>query len=1470
MAKLEGFRLVNVHANHNSIVYPNEYFFIDGKNALLDMKNGGGKTLAAQMLFQTVLPNSFFSDKNQVLNLFSGVTLGSTVHSVSHFSIEGHQFNNIYLGFAAMAEPRNSDEASDAVDNSDLGLKYMNYIIAGNNLAADSLSIETLPLCKEDGDRITPANYKSIKDFLQAKMRSDKHGRYFVIQTFENEKSRYYQELKKFGINSEVFEFLREINKDENYIKQFFEEKCKRPKDLLMNFIVPNTEKALDARAFVMNLEKVDRSSQLAESLFEKSQSLNELNKFQADKAEYERLREEIAAFIEFVNGRVNALEEYDTHLKEYPKQAAAYVFALRQMEERLRGLEAEHVGLNEQRNKFEKDIENIEIRKLQIELEKLNKALAYKTEIVNQQNAEIEDLQQEKTKLETINLTIDYKQHESEKNGIDERLEKLTSAHYDEKKITAEYANTIYMIAEKEIDHLDIQLDSNNKHLFQVNQKIGDIKKAEGEFGLRLKQCTENISSANIQKYNLESSLSDIDKELREYPNFSNSLLDEEELKCLEALKTSVALELKGTSEAINKNKEEQITAKGDVNNTETIIGERKRQLSEKNEWVEAYRNSLKDIRTKTSAQESDIEEICGQFKKQVESHASRLIEINKYVDQLNDEIKILEDYGFLRARSKYDALNAIKGDWKYAKFGSDILKELDEEKSRKILDRFPGFAEVLIVADDDYKRVSEGKKTVSISVAQENLVLMPWSAIKKFEEEFQFNSLFLLTRDGEYYRNLLNPEVAIESRCKEINKLSEKQTALTTEKEMIETQIALLSAHIYKYPLQTVEKYLESVSKLEKEISASTATKLQQEQYIRTLELKAEELKDKLQKLENENTEVNEKQQLLISKLKLTNEISEIAARIKDFIDEKSSLEYENDNNNADLNLAQKEKDHLEKTIERLKENIRIYRDYVDGSKGYKDESFGILEEADVANLYSKFIAAKHTFDEKAQNYEELVERQAKLNKLMQDIQEDHRFGQIDFSEVYALNYVQKVAPEEFKVIDLKIEDLNKKKYGFEEDRNNVKAELIACKKGYEKLENKITVYFDKFKALDAQQLSSLERESHTELLKVNDQIETIRKTMNDITEERNLYTNELGQFKVFCDTNALNWQTAVKSDFMLSYSEMQKSYAKVKAEYDKAISRINGEIKKLDAMLHKLIINEQLKLKLKEYLTNKRTFEETILLVKLLLQTSDSINTTIRNLETSIENIGRLDEEIAEQVFRMLKTILDEIAKIPEYSKFKYGDYTKESFKINLSDENSCRIENDIALSRLKAYVYELAYSVQNEGMTKKEIKNRLSINNIIQYGIDFDKLNIQILKIEQEKPKYYSWGRLSASSGQSYVTYVMFAITMVKYFNNVTVINDKMKAPIFMFLDNPFASASSIELWEPVRRFLDKSNAQLLCVAHNVPSSAQILFDKHMIIEQTKNAKGQFINTIRNEKTESKEIIQMRLFDHLEID
>ena len=1151
MAKLEGFRLVNVHANHNSIIYPNEYFKIDGKNALLDMKNGGGKTLAAQMLFQTILPNSYFSDKNPIINLFAGVSSGSTVHCVSHFSTEGQPFNDLYLGFAAMAEPKNSDELPDVVDRTDLGLKYMNYIVAGNNLAADSLSIDTLPLCKSDGDKITPLNYKELKDFLQTKIKSDKHGRYFVIQTFENERNKYYQELKKFGINSEVFEFLREINKDENYIKQFFEEKCKHPRDLLMNFIIPNTQKALDARAFIMNLEKVDRSSQLAESLFEKSQSLNELNKFQADKAEYERLRVEIGSFIEFVKTKEEILVNFDTHLQEYPKQVAAYLLAIRYGEERLRDLEAQSIEWTGQKEVILKELENVEIRELQIKLDELTKIHLKKEQNLNRINNEIDEMIQQSTKMEVINLSIDYKQYEAEKNGIDEMLDKLTSVHYDEKKITSELANTICMLSNKAIRNFEEEINSNESNLKKENERKVKLNKTEGQLELQLNQNDKSRKTYEEQKYNVEAELSEIQKDICNYPIFSGLMLDEEELKEVESIQVSIKKDLEETKKNIDGYKEEKSRVKSEKEKTELLIRERRNQLTEKNNWIQEYKKSLEGIKLRTCVEEDNIENTCDQMRGQAETHAKKYNELQKSIEDLKEEISILEDYGFLRSRSKYDALNAIKGEWKYAEFGSDVLKTLDKDKARIILDRFPGFSEVLVVSDEDYKRVSNGKKITNVTIARENFVLMPWSSINKINKDTLFEQLYLLTRDGEYYKNLLNPNEAIALRNKDIEKLIKTCEMMETEKASINSHLALLSEHLYRYPKQLSPKYANEAERINEEINSLYALRLQYEQQIKSFELKEEELKSLIDKLDLSKEEADEKRILLIKKMELSAKYSEINMQIRNLAEDRKQLEYDFDNNQAELKIIDKEIEKLDKVIERSKQNGFQYRNYLEAVNGYKDDQFNLLNEDDITNLFNRFEVAKRQFDEKAQSYDQFVERQKRLSKQIEDIKQDYRFRQFDFAEIYALNYLEKIKAEEFQAIENKASALKSVKPEYESEKNTAAADLKMGQNEYERVVHKITAYFSKFEALEWQELHSIKEDCNAELSKITAWIDKNNQSQKDVSNDTIKFERQLSQFKVFCDTNNLDWKNATQAEEKAQYESMYQKFEKLKTE-------------------------------------------------------------------------------------------------------------------------------------------------------------------------------------------------------------------------------------------------------------------------------------------------------------------------------
>ncbi|CAH2213886.1 conserved protein of unknown function [Tepidibacter aestuarii] len=1467
MSTLEGMRLVNIHANNNNIIYTDEWFKINGKNTLIDMKNGGGKTLAAQMLFQTILPNSYFSDKNPIINLFNNVQKGSAIHCISHFSVEGMQFRNIYLGFTAMLKPR-IDDNEEAYE--ELGsLKYMNYIIFGDNLAVDNLSIDTLPLSKTVSGKFQASGYDDLKKYLQNKMRSDNHNRKYIITVFENRKTPYYNELKKYGINSEVFELLKEINKDENYIKQFFEENCKTPRELLSSFIIPNTEKALDSRNFIMEVEKINKSHQLAESLYEKSQSLNKLNTFHSDKSEYEKLKNSTIDLIEYINSNKGALISFDNHLREYPKQTAMYKVLIDNKEESIRGIQSKKIELNNLLDKLKEEIENIEIREIRLKYLEFKEKLEYAQKVLQDNIDEIEYIKTQYRRLEATNQIIDYKRYESNKIKIDERLEKLTNVYYDELKSVSEYANTVLKLCKDSLDELKNEKKKSKSDLKDKNEYKDKLIELGGELKTQIKNTESEIINYDDEVNMISNENNKLIQELRNYPCYSGVLIDADEYEAVDKFIDETLYKIDKTEKDINSIKNEIESKNIEVAKLSQNFKNTKEKLEEKNEYWNKYLDSLENVKSNVGIDESDFKDVIKEKKQELKNNTEKksILDNDKHI--LQDEIDILEDYGFLRSRSKYDALNYLKGDWKYAEFGSELLKNYTEEKVENILSVFPGFPEILVVSDEDYELVRNGKKQVNLSIAKENLVLMSRSLVNNLDE-LTFDNIYLLTPNKQYYKALLDSKVAIEDRTRKIRKIESLMQVISEEEDILENQINILTQHIARYPKNDIVLLEKNINELNEEIVSIKNKITIEENCITDLKFKNQNQIDKKEVLEDALDKAKIKKEILIKKIEITKKIDEIYVELSVKKNIKVKYEKELTSNKSNISLVESEIENILNIIKRLDDNINEKNIYAQKVDKFTNAEYATLESFNIEEMFNRFKEAREEYDIESQNYGDLCNKQKELEENMDEIKQNFKVKEFGFEILYGENYIGKIKNEEFISMEIKLKNLEDIKSNLQEKRNDVDSDLKMISKQLKDKEQNKTVYYEKFDELNKEELKSIKKEAKENTCRIESEMKKLISKEKEKKEKLEVLKSEFNKYEGFCHARQLSWADSICAVDKIIYNEMNNKYEKLKNEYERSMNKINTRIKQLESNIQKLNINVQVKQKLKHSLLKKNSIDEINSLVNLLEQAIKNVDTTIENIEVSIQNIGKLDKEIAMQVYRMLETILNEVAKIPDYSKFKYGEYTKPSFIINLTEKDGCRVEQDIAINRIKSYIYDLANRVQSEDLTKKDIKNKLSIKNLLHFGIDFDKLQIKILKIEEGKPKYYNWGRLSASSGQGYVTYVMFAITMIKYYNNVTQIRERTKSHIFIFLDNPFASASSLELWEPVRRFLDKSNAQLLCVAHNVPSSAQILFDKHILIEQKINSKGQYINIIRNEKTEAKEIVQMNLLDHLNIE
>lgn len=229
MPSINKLRVANVNFKDNSRRYDDVIIPVNGLNTIIDGENGDGKTLYAQCVFQTIIPNSYFHPANKIARLFEDNN-NTTIHSMIEWELDkGNEYDFLITGFCAKDIKKENEEAQNPFE-------YFNYIILYKHDL--KFSVESIPLKTEKDGKTSRMGYKQLKEHLR-KLGENEKGCF--VKIFSSKKD-YLNFIYNYGINEAEWRLLFDTNRQEGGAENYFTTEFKKPKDLITKKIVPIIE----------------------------------------------------------------------------------------------------------------------------------------------------------------------------------------------------------------------------------------------------------------------------------------------------------------------------------------------------------------------------------------------------------------------------------------------------------------------------------------------------------------------------------------------------------------------------------------------------------------------------------------------------------------------------------------------------------------------------------------------------------------------------------------------------------------------------------------------------------------------------------------------------------------------------------------------------------------------------------------------------------------------------------------------------------------------------------------------------------------------------------------------------------------------------------------------------------------------------------------------------------------------------
>lgn len=214
MPRINRFRIVNFKFDDNKKQIADELFDLGGESTLLNLENGGGKTVILQLSLQVLKPNTTLGSRrfSDYFKLDSGAA-----HIMAEWILEGLTKEYLLTGVCF----------SKGTD----GLRYFTYTY--NYSAPNEYDIKNIPVVD---NKKQVAGYSGFNKFLRELASSPKYR--INIYTRDRQKD-YRQKLESYNLFEDEFNAVRIINQTEGGLEKFFEN-AKKSRHVIEKLIIPS------------------------------------------------------------------------------------------------------------------------------------------------------------------------------------------------------------------------------------------------------------------------------------------------------------------------------------------------------------------------------------------------------------------------------------------------------------------------------------------------------------------------------------------------------------------------------------------------------------------------------------------------------------------------------------------------------------------------------------------------------------------------------------------------------------------------------------------------------------------------------------------------------------------------------------------------------------------------------------------------------------------------------------------------------------------------------------------------------------------------------------------------------------------------------------------------------------------------------------------------------------------------------